>query len=144
MKLLFASLLFSLLPTLTWMGNVDDALKQAAQTHKEVLINFSGSDWCGPCIRLRKEILETEAFEIYATDHLVLVRADFPRDKKHQLPKAQIQLNEAMAERYNPDGKFPYTVLLDDKGKVVKSWDGFPNEKPAEFVQELITAQSTK
>lgn len=144
MRLLLASMLFSLLPSLTWLGNVDDALKQAEQTHKLVLINFSGSDWCGPCIRLRKEILETETFENYATDHLVLVRADFPRDKKHQLPKTQVQLNEAMAERYNPEGKFPYTVLVDEKGKVVKAWDGLPNENSTEFVQDLIHAQSNK
>lgn len=144
MRLLLASMLFSLLPSLTWLGNVDDALKQAEQTHKLVLINFSGSDWCGPCIRLRKEILETETFENYATDHLVLVRADFPRDKKHQLPKTQVQLNEAMAERYNPEGKFPYTVPVDEKGKVVKAWDGLPNENSTEFVQDLIHAQSNK
>lgn len=144
MKLLFISLLYLLLPPLTWMGNFDDALKEASESHKHILLNFSGSDWCGPCIRLRKEILETEAFEKYASDHLILVRADFPRKKKNKLPVAQIKLNEAMAERYNPDGKFPYTVLVDEKGKVIKSWDGFPNESPEKFVQEILTVQTSK
>jgi len=144
MKLLCISLLYLLLPPLTWMGNFDDALKQAGETHKQILLNFSGSDWCGPCIRLRKEILETEAFEKYATDHLILVRADFPRQKKNRLPVAQIKLNEAMAERYNPDGKFPYTVLVDEKGQVIKTWDGFPNESAEKFVQEILAVQTPK
>ena len=72
------------------------------------------------------------------------MRADFPRKKKNKLPVAQIKLNEAMAERYNPDGKFPYTVLVDEKGKVIKSWDGFPNESPEKFVQEILTVQTSK
>ncbi|RZM17705.1 MAG: thioredoxin family protein [Pedobacter sp.] len=144
MKLLFISLLYLLLPPLTWNGNFDKALKQASETHKKILINFSGSDWCGPCIRLRKEILETEAFEKYADSNLILVRADFPRQKKNKLPVAQLKLNEAMAERFNPDGKFPYTVLVDEKGKVIRSWDGFPNESPEKFVQEILAVQTPR
>lgn len=119
------------------MGNFEDALKQAAESHKQILINFSGSDWCGPCIRLRKEILETAPFEDYAGRHLVLVRADFPRQKKNRLSAEQTRLNEALAERYNPDGKFPFTVLTSENGKVIRTWEGFPEESPEEFVQEL-------
>ena len=137
MKLLFFSTSLILLNLLTWSTNFDEALIQSQESHKQILINFSGSDWCGPCIRLRKEILETDIFEKYAKDHLILVRADFPRQKAHRLPAAQIKLNESLAERYNPDGKFPYTVLVDEKGKVLRYWDGFPNESPEKFVQEL-------
>jgi len=142
MKLLFISLLYFLLSPLPWMGNFDDALKQAGETHKQILINFSGSDWCGPCIRLRKEILETEAFEKYASEHLVLVRADFPRQKKNRLSAEQTKLNEAMAERYNPDGKFPFTVLTDEKGKVIRSWEGFPEESPEAFIAQVAKSSS--
>ncbi len=126
------------------MGNLDVAIKQAKESHKQILVNFSGSDWCGPCIRLRKEILETETFENYAGNHLILVRADFPRQKKNKLPSAQVKLNEAMAEKYNPDGKFPYTILLDEKGKVIRAWDGFPDESPYQFVTEIVKSQYTK
>ena len=117
------------------------AQKQALQEHKLILINFSGSDWCGPCIRLRKEILESSTFESYASDHLVLVRADFPRQKKDQLSKEQVKLNEALADKYNPDGKFPYTLLVDENGKVLKDWDGFPNETPDQFVSQISTVK---
>jgi thioredoxin-related protein len=98
MKVLLMYCLLSILPSVTWMGDFDSAKSQAAKEHKLILINFSGSDWCGPCIRLRKEILESATFENYAADHLVLVRADFPRQKKNQLPKDQVKRNEALAD----------------------------------------------
>ncbi|MBE5321908.1 thioredoxin family protein [Pedobacter sp. MR2016-19] len=137
MKLLFVALIGLFAIPASWMGNFTEAQKQAKATHKQILINFSGSDWCGPCIRLRKEILESESFEQYAAANLLLVRADFPRQKKNQLPKEQIKLNEALAEVYNKDGKFPFTVLVDENGKVLKSWDGFPGESPQDFVSEI-------
>ncbi|WP_293782904.1 thioredoxin family protein [uncultured Pedobacter sp.] len=137
MKLLLVALLgFFTIPAV-WMENFTEAQKQAKDKHKQILINFSGSDWCGPCIRLRKEILQSESFEQYAAKNLVLVRADFPRQKKNQLTKEQVKLNEALAEIYNKDGKFPYTLLVDEDGKVLKTWDGFPNESAEAFVSEL-------
>ena len=137
MKLLFVALLGLFTIPTSWMGNFTEAQKLAKATHKPILINFSGSDWCGPCIRLRKEILESESFEQYAAANLLLVRADFPRQKKNQLAKEQIKLNESLAEVYNKDGKFPYTVLVDENGKVLKTWDGFPDESPQAFVSEI-------
>lgn len=123
-----------------WLTNFDVATKEATTSHKLILLNFSGSDWCGPCIRLRKEILESEQFEKYASENLILVRADFPRQKKNRLPAEQVKLNEALAEKYNTEGKFPYTLLIDEHGKILKSWDGFPNETPEKFVQEIETS----
>ena len=137
MKLLIASIMMFIGTGVTWSGNFNEAKKEAAQTHKLILINFSGSDWCGPCIRLRKEILESSAFADYAADHLVLVRADFPRQKKNQLSKEQTKLNESLADKYNAEGKFPYTLLVDENGKVLFQWDGFPNETPEQFVNQV-------
>ncbi len=141
MKLLLLSVLFFLLPPLVWLGDFNSALKEASTSHKLILINFSGSDWCGPCIRLTKEILESAEFEKYASSNLVLVRADFPRQKKHQLSKEQAKLNETLADRYNPEGKFPYTLLVDEQGNVLKTWDGYPNKSPEKFVQEISIIQ---
>jgi len=140
MKVLMMYCLLAFLPTVTWMGDFDSARTEAVKEHKLILINFSGSDWCGPCIRLRKEILESTTFENYATDHLVLVRADFPRQKKNQPAKDQIKRNEALADKYNADGKFPYTLLVDENGKVLKAWDGFPDETPERFVWDIESA----
>lgn len=137
MKTLLLVLFYFLpLPAL-WLGDFNAAQQQAVASHKLILVNFSGTDWCGPCIRLRKEILESTAFEQYATDHLILVRADFPRQKKNQLRAAQVKLNEALADRYNSNGIFPYTLLINEQGKVIKAWEGYPNETPEKFVQEI-------
>jgi thioredoxin-related protein len=137
MKLLISFFITSLFLSVTWLGDFNEATNEAAKTHKLILINFSGSDWCGPCIRERKEILETETFENYASEHLVLVRADFPRQKKNQLSKEQTARNEALADKYNPQGKFPYTLLVDEHGRILKEWDGFPNESPEKFVEQI-------
>lgn len=134
--------MLALLPSVTWMGDFDSAKTEAVKEHKLILINFSGSDWCGPCIRLRSEILESATFVNYASNHLVLVRADFPRQKKNQLPKDQVKRNEALADKYNSDGKFPYTLLVDGHGKVLRTWDGFPNETPDQFVSDISGIQS--
>ncbi|MEJ2880204.1 thioredoxin family protein [Pedobacter sp. GR22-6] len=142
MKVLLISLLWLIVPPLNWMGKFDEALKQAAEVHKPILINFSGSDWCGPCIRLSAEIFESDVFEKYAGEHLLLVRADFPRQKKNRLSAEQTKLNEALAERYNPEGKFPYTVLVDEKGKVMRSWEGFPGEGPEAFIAQIARSGS--
>jgi len=139
MKLLLIFFVLGLTINITWLGDFNEAVSEAAKSHKYILINFSGSDWCGPCIRERKEILENDVFEKYASEHLVLVRADFPRKKKNQLSKEQTKKNEELADKYNPDGKFPYTILVDEHGKVIKAWDGFPNESPENFVSEIAS-----
>lgn len=136
MKILLIIPLY-LLATVTWLGDFNMAMNEAAKTHKLIVVNFSGSDWCGPCIRLRKEILESGTFTDYAADRLLLVRADFPRQKKNQLSKEQVKRNEALADKYNPEGKFPYTLLVDEHGKVLKSWDGYPDETPEQFVNQI-------
>ncbi|UZJ64304.1 hypothetical protein OKW96_18290 [Sphingobacterium sp. KU25419] len=88
---------------------------------------------------MRKEIFESAIFQDYAADKLLLVRADFPRQKKNRLSIDQVKRNEALAEQYNPDGKFPYTLLLDENGKILKSWDGYPNITAERFVKEVST-----
>lgn len=125
-----------------WSGDFNETQKEAKKTHKLIVINFSGSDWCGPCIRTRKEILETKTFEDYASGHLLLVRADFPRQKKNKLPDDQVKRNEALADKYNPDGEFPLTLLVDENGKVLKKWDGFPNVSPEKFVSQITDASN--
>ncbi len=137
MKLLIL-LFFTLnITPVKWLGDMQKATSLAQASHKCILINFSGSDWCGPCIRLRKEILESAVFEQYALPNLILLRADFPRQKKNQLSSLQVNLNESLAERYNPEGKFPFTLLVDLNGRVLKSWDGYTDELPEKFVSEI-------
>ena len=137
MKLLIVLFFTFFSSNITWLGDFNSAKTEAASSNKLIMVNFSGSDWCGPCIRLRKEILESATFEDYAKNHLVLVRADFPRQKKNQLDAAQVKRNEALADKYNPEGKFPFTLRIDKDGKVLRAWDGYPNESPEKFVSEI-------
>jgi thioredoxin-related protein len=120
-----------------WQPDFGSAQKLAADNHKNILLNFSGSDWCGPCIRLHKEVFESNDFKELADQSLVLYKADFPRNKKNQLAKEVQQSNEALADKYNPLGKFPYTVILSPDGKIIKAWEGYPNNNSTQFIDQL-------
>jgi thioredoxin-related protein len=120
-----------------WLTDFAKAKLEAKQSNKYMLLNFSGSDWCTPCIRMHKTIFESAAFETFAGKELVLVNADFPRLKKHQLIKDQQKENEALAEQYNPSGKFPYTLLLSNDGRVVSTWEGCPSVSAEKFVDAI-------
>jgi thioredoxin-related protein len=138
MKTLFILLIsISLFSTISWHYNLDEAKLIAKKEHRHILLNFSGSDWCGPCIRMHNEIFESDVFKKMSDTDLVLVNADFPRKKKNQLTSQQQEINNVMADQYNSQGKFPYTVLLDANGKVLKDWDGLPNESPETFTIEV-------
>jgi thioredoxin-related protein len=131
---LFSGLLLSAPP---WQTDFEKA-KQSAQTeHKLILLNFSGSDWCGPCIRMHKEIFESNSFKQYAGEHLELVNADFPRLRKHELSKDQQKKNDQLADTYNRDGIFPLTLLLTSEGKVLRKWEGFPQVSCDEFTGQV-------
>lgn len=127
-----------------WLLDFEKAKEVAQHDHKYILLNFSGSDWCGPCIQMNKEIFESAAFEQIAKDHLVLVNADFPRSRKHLLSKDQQKKNDQLAEIYNKKGVFPLTVLLDAEGRPLYSWEGKPTQSAGEFtsqIQNLIDAR---
>ncbi len=134
---LFALLHVFLLFTPDWYHNLTEAQTIARREHKYILLNFSGSDWCGPCIRMKNEIFDSDAFKKMADTELVLVNADFPRNKKNQPTKEQQQINDATADKYNPLGKFPFTLLLDEKGKVLGTWEGLPKETPEIFIEDI-------
>lgn len=142
MKLLAFLFAFTFLtPIAQWSTDFEKAKSTAAQDKKLILLNFAGSDWCIPCIKMKKDFFESAAFGTYADKNLLLVKADFPRLKKNKLDKAQTAKNEALAAAYNPQGKFPFTVLIDAQGKVVKSWDGLPKATVEAFISQIQTAK---
>lgn len=139
LTLLLASFLLFASPD--WLTDMEKAKTEARSSHKLILLNFSGSDWCGPCIKLTREVFENESFKTYAGQNLVLVNADFPRQKKHKLSPELTKNNEGLADQYNKAGTFPLTLLLDENGKVLKKWEGNPGLKPEEFIAAV---KSTK
>jgi hypothetical protein len=95
---------------------------------------------------MQKEIFDSKSFIGFSDTSLVLVNADFPRMKKNQLSVSQQELNNRMAEDYNSQGKFPYTLLLDERGRLLRAWDGFTNERPEDFIvdiQNIIQSRSS-
>jgi thioredoxin-related protein len=126
-----------LVSNITWETDFEKAKKIAQNEHKDILLNFSGSDWCGPCINLRKEIFESDDFIQYADKHLVLLNADFPRLKKHKLSADQQAKNDLLADTYNKEGIFPLTLLLSADGKVLKKWEGFPKVTADRFANDI-------
>jgi uncharacterized protein YyaL (SSP411 family) len=128
MRTLFALSLCALLPViraaaqaapLTWNADLTTALQQAKASREPVLVVFSGSDWCKPCMLLKQEVFDQPEFASFAKDRFVLARFDFPRNKKNRLDPAQTKLNEQAAAQLNKEGAFPAVVLLSPEGKVL-------------------------
>jgi len=99
-----------------WMVDFQKAKSIAMKEGKPMLLDFTGSDWCGWCIKLKKEVFSKPAFKDYAADELVLVELDFPRSKP-QSPEIKEQ-NEALAKRYKVRG-FPTIILLSPEGELI-------------------------
>ena len=119
-----------------WEANFDEAVTKAAQNNLPVVLVFTGSDWCGPCKKLDKNILQSEVFQQYAKDHYVLYNADFPRKKGNQLPEEKRAINEALAHAFNRKGYFPLVVVL-DKSKHVLGTTGYKKTTPEKYLSLL-------
>jgi len=137
MKIVLMIFIAIITGSVEWLNDIEAAKTIARENHKYILLNFSGSDWCAPCIKMKQEVFENDAFLRIAEKQLVLIRADFPRAKKNQLSKEQQSHNEALAEKYNPAGKFPYTLLLDADGKILKEWDGYTFSSQDKVISQL-------
>lgn len=115
----------------------EQSLEKAKSENKNVLLFFSGSDWCAPCVKFKKHFVETDIFKTFSAENLIVVNADFPRLKKNQLAENIIQENEKLAEKYNSKGYFPMILLLNPKGEIVKKWEQYPSETLEEFIAKL-------
>jgi len=139
MKTIFTAIFLALFSVLAnAQTRFEKAKKTASEQNELILLNFSGSDWCIPCIKLHKNIIETDTFKQLSADHILqYVNADFPRSKKNQ-PSSEIKKeNASLAERYNSKGIFPYTILLNSEGKVLKTWEMLPSENALAFSNEI-------
>ncbi|MBM1106305.1 thioredoxin family protein [Aurantibacter crassamenti] len=119
-----------------WQANYATALAEANEQNKPLLLVFSGSDWCAPCIKLDKEIWKSEEFIANSKLNYILYRADFPRKKANKLPKDLEKQNKALADSYNPNGHFPLVVILSNKEKVLGQ-TGYKKVEPAAYISHL-------
>jgi thioredoxin-related protein len=117
-----------------WREDVGGALKQAQAENKNVLLDFTGSDWCPWCIKFDHDVLSTSKFSDYAAQRLELVRVDFPRHSPQS--DAQRQANDALAKQCRVDG-YPTYILLSPAGRELGRQVGYLNGGPDAFVAEL-------
>jgi protein disulfide-isomerase len=118
----------------SWETDYQKAQETAKSQHKLLFINFTGSDWCGYCIRMDRDVLSKQQFKDFANKNLVLLEVDFPRAKE-QSQNLRVQ-NRKLAGEYGIEG-FPTFVVLDGEGKKVWMWDGYFPGGPDAFVAEL-------
>ena len=116
-----------------WEDNYEKAMAKAKTEKKMVLLDFTGSDWCGWCIKLDKEVFSKKEFKDYAKENLVLVEVDFPNAKR-QTKKLKEQ-NEKLKTEHNVSG-FPTIIVLDSEGKKVGQL-GYGEGGPAPFIEKL-------
>ena len=119
-----------------WQTNFDKAKKIASTNNHNIVLVFQGSDWCAPCIKLDREIWSTQEFKNLAKEHFVLLQADFPKRKKNKLSTEHKQHNNALAKKYNPNGYFPYVVVLKANGETLGSI-GYEKTTPELFFKKL-------
>lgn len=130
-------LLFLLLSSIgfaqNWKTNFDDAKAEALKENKNILLVFSGSDWCAPCIKLDNVVWKSEAFKAEADKNWIIYKADFPKKKANQLSDEMTESNNKLAEKYNRNGSFPLVILLDKTAKVI-GMTGFKNVSAPEYI----------
>jgi len=124
-----------------WMSDFEAAKAKAKAENKPMVLDFTGSDWCGWCIKLDKEVFSQEAFKQYAAENLVLVELDFPRKK--QLPEETVKQNEALARQYAIRG-FPTIIVLNAEGEMIGKTGYQPGgaEKYVEHLKKIIESGS--
>ena len=120
-----------------WMTDFAVAKQLAKKTNKVMFVDFTGSDWCIWCIRLKKEVLTQKPFLDYAKNNLILVEVDFPNNTP-QMP-AQRKLNESLAREYKVEG-FPTILLMNGDGKVLAqlSYQKGGAEKYVEYIKDAL------
>jgi len=110
------------------------AFHAASELDKTILLVFAGSDWCAGCIRLEKDILSKPDFLEFANKKLIVLKADFPQRRK--LTPGIREQNAQLAEMYNPNGIFPYVLLLDAEEAVITSLV-YNNQSSSQFIEEI-------
>lgn len=117
-----------------WTDDYEKAVAKAKAESKHVLLDFTGSDWCGWCMKIDDEVFDKAAFKSFAKDTLVLVKVDFPHNKKLQA-KTKEQ-NDKLKSKYGANG-FPTLIIVDSEGKEVWRQAGYKPGGPKAFIESV-------
>lgn len=124
-----------------WMTDFAAAKKKAAAEKKDLLVDFTGSDWCGWCIKLNKEVFQHDAFKKGVAEKFVLVELDYPRDKSGQSEEVQKQ-NAELQKVYSVRG-FPTILMMDAQGRPFAK-TGYQAGGPEKYVTHLDELQAKR
>ncbi|MGA3170967.1 MAG: thioredoxin family protein [Chthoniobacteraceae bacterium] len=122
-----------------WFSDYSQATAQAKGGNSNILLDFTGSDWCPWCQRMDQEVLNTQAFQDYAEKaNLALMLVDFPR--QHSLPAEMQEQNNSLYKKYGVEG-FPTFILTDKDGNEIGRVVGYLPGGPSQFIAALATAK---
>jgi thioredoxin-related protein len=124
-----------------WLTDFEAAKAKAHAENKLLLMKFTGSDWCPPCMMLEKQVFSKPEFAEYAAKHLVLLELDFPRRK--ELPAEQRAANTKLAQEYGIEG-FPTVIVLDANAKPLGQFGYVTNLTAAQVIEVLEKARVGK
>jgi len=133
-----ASILFVLLANAIagqaqeWKNNLNDAVREASASGKNVLLFFSVTEHCHSCEKLNENVLESTEFLDYAKSNYILVKQDFGADNLENMEE-----NLLIVEKYNKDGFFPLVVIINKNAKIVGQIGAYKEETPAQYVALL-------
>jgi len=116
-----------------WQTDFGKASAEAKADNKYILMDFSGSDWCGWCMKLDEEVFSKKAFKEFAKSDLVCVIVDFPRAKK--LPAKLTRQNSELQNKYKVHG-YPTVILLSPDGELAATL-GYQEGGPEKYVEDL-------
>lgn len=117
-----------------WKSSFEEAKNQALAENKNIVLVFSGSDWCAPCIKLDKTVWQSAEFKKESETNWVIYKADFPKKKANQLSPTLNETNKKLAEKYNASGNFPLVMLLDKTGAVL-GVEGYKNYTASDYIK---------
>jgi len=125
-----------------WIVDFEKAKETAAKEKKDILMDFTGSDWCGYCIKLHDEVFTKDEFAKEAPKSFVLLKLDFPKDTSKQT-KAEIDQNSKLNEQYKVSG-YPTIFLADTKGRPYGKLVGYDGTPAGDYMKKLLEMQKVR
>lgn len=117
-----------------WLTDFNAAMAAAKSGNKMLLADFTGSDWCPPCMSLAKNVFATDEFKKFAKDNLVLLEVDFPRRKP--ISDEQKKANQELSDKFNIEG-FPTVILFNADGKELNREVGYSGEPVNDYINKI-------
>lgn len=119
-----------------WLTDYEKAFNEAKKDSKNVLVYFTGSDWCPPCKMLKTDLFDSAEFNALSEDY-VLLYVDMPRNSELLSPEQMAHNKEVMGE-YNKKGVFPLLKIVNAKGNALDEYSGYSMNGEIQYHMELL------